>query len=457
MINLNFAKKYVGEKILQKTLNYLTKNPEQNIPKLASLLKQIAINREHKEQIEALLQSHNQNSNMRKYINRILTEINPSIRQKMVTNYVINNWLIGVPQKKKKIEELGVNIPFTILIDPTSACNLRCEGCWAGAQMKHDTLSYELLDRILTEAKELGIYWITMSGGEPFAYPHLFEIAEKHNDMAFMIYTNGTLINDEVADKIVELGNIAPAISLEGWKEQTDARRGEGVFDKVVNAMDRLRSRGVLFGVSLTMTRENYKEVTSDEFIEFLINKGAIYGWSFHYIPIGRNPNLDLMLTAEQRAYLVNRVRHLRTHKPFMLMDFWNDGEHVIPKGCIAGGRNYFHITPSGAVTPCAFAQFTCDNIKEKSLLDVLKSPLFAAYQKRQPFCENHLRPCPIIDNPDALKEIVEESGAHPLYPGADAIISEDTNVFLSKKAKEWAEVSDPIWDKKVKKSEAIK
>jgi MoaA/NifB/PqqE/SkfB family radical SAM enzyme len=364
---------------------------------------------------------------------------------------------MGVPRRKQKIEELGVNIPFTILIDPTSACNLRCEGCWAGAQTKHDTLSFELLDRILTEAKELGIYWIVMSGGEPFAYPHLFEIAEKHNDMAFMIYTNGTLINDETADKIAELGNIAPAISLEGWKEQTDARRGEGVFDKIVSTMDRLHKRGVLFGVSLTMTKENYKEATSDEFIEFLINKGAIYGWSFHYIPIGRNPNLDLMLTAEQRAYLVNRVRHLRTHKPFMLMDFWNDGENVTPKGCIAGGRNYFHITPSGAVTPCAFAQFTCDNIKEKSLLDVLKSPLFAAYQKRQPFCKNHLRPCPIIDNPDALKEIVKESGAHPLYPGADAIISEDTNVFLNKKAKEWAEISDPIWDKKVKKSEAIK
>ncbi len=457
MVNFNYAKKFVGEKVLQQTLNYLAKSPEQNIPKLASLLKQIAINRGHKEKIEVLLQSYNQNSNTRKYINRILTENNPYARQKMVINYVINNSLMGVPRRKQKIEELGVNIPFTILIDPTSACNLRCEGCWAGAQTKHDTLSFELLDRILTEAKELGIYWITMSGGEPFAYPHLFEIAEKHNDMAFMIYTNGTLINDEAADKIVELGNIAPAISLEGWKEQTDARRGEGVFDKIVSAMDRLHSRGALFGVSLTITRENYKEVTSDEFIEFLINKGAIYGWSFHYIPIGRNPNLDLMLTAEQRAYLINRVRHLRTHKPFMLMDFWNDGEHVIPKGCIAGGRNYFHITPSGAVTPCAFAQFTCDNIKEKSLVDVLKSPLFAAYQKRQPFCENHLRPCPIIDNPDALKEIVKESGAHPLYPGADAVISEDTNAFLNKKAKEWAEVSDPIWDKKVKKSEAVK
>jgi len=138
-----------------------------------------------------------------------------------------------------------------------------------------------------------------------------------------------------------------------------------------------------------------------------------------------------------------------------MLMDFWNDGEYT--QGCIAGGRSYFHITPSGAVTPCAFSQFTNYNIKNKSLVEILKSPLFKAYQKRQPFCKNHLRPCPIIDNPDALKEIVKESGAHPLYPGADAIISEDTNVFLNKKAKEWAEVSDPIWDKKLKKSEAIK
>ncbi|HAJ33043.1 MAG TPA: radical SAM protein [Candidatus Atribacteria bacterium] len=455
MINLNYAKKFVGEKVLQQTLNYLAKNPEQNIPKLASLLKQIAINREHKEQIEVLLQSHNQNSNTREYINRVLTEINPYVRQKMVTNYVINNWLIGVPQKKKKIEELGVNIPFIILIDPTSACNLRCEGCWAGAQMKYDTLSYELLDRILTEAKELGIYWIAMSGGEPFVYPYLFEIAEKHNDMAFMIYTNGTLIKDEVADKIVELGNIAPAISLEGWKERTDARRGEGVFDKIVSAMDRLRSRGALFGASLTITRENYKEVTSDEFIDFLINKGAIYGWSFHYIPIGRNPNTNLMLKPEQRAYLIERLNYLRTHNPFMLMDFWNDGEFT--KGCIAGGRSYFHITPSGKVAPCAFAQFTCDNIKEKSLLDVLKSPLFSAYQKRQPFCKNHLRPCPIIDNPDVLKEIVKESGARPLYPGAEDVISENSNKILNKKAKEWAEVSNHIWDKKVKKSEAIK
>ena len=455
MINFNFAKRYVGKKVLQETLNYLAKNPENNIPKLAGVFKKIASTEVHKEQIAAILQAYNQNPITKKYVNRIFTEINPSVRQRMVYNFGINNWLVGIPRQKQKKEELGVHIPNTILIDPTSACNLRCEGCWAGTQVKHDTLSFELLDRILTEAKELGIYWIVVSGGEPFLYPHLFKLAEKHNDMTFMIYTNGTLITDEVADRIIEVGNISPVISLEGWKERTDARRGEGVFDKVVGAMDRLHSRGALFGISLTMTRENYKEVTSDEFIDFLIDKGVIYGWSFHYIPIGRNPNSDLMVKPDQRAYLIERVRHLRTHKPFILMDFWNDGEYT--NGCIAGGRSYFHITPSGKVAPCAFAQFSYDNIKEKSLLDVLKSPLFAAYQKRQPFCQNHLRPCPIIDNPNALKEIVKESGARPLYPGADAIISEDINNILNKKAAQWAKISDPIWDKKVKKLEAIK
>jgi len=442
MINFTFAKRYVGEKVLQETLNYLAKNPENNVPKLANLFKQIARNENHKQQITALLQAYNENPNTKKYVNLILTEIDPSVRQRMAYNFGINNWLIGIPKQQQTTEKLGVNIPNTILIDPTSACNLRC-----------DTLSYELVDRILTEAKELGIYWAVVSGGEPFLYPHLFELAKKHNDMAFMIYTNGTLITDEVVDRIVEVGNISPAISLEGWKEQTDTRRGKGVFDKVVDAMDRLRSRGALFGISLTMTRENYKEATSDEFIDFLINKGAIYGWSFHYIPIGRNPNPDLMLTPDQRAYLVERVRYIRTHKPFMLMDFWNDGEYT--KGCIAGGRRYFHITPGGNVAPCAFVQFSCDSIKEKSLLDVLKSPLFAAFQKRQPFCKNHLRPCPIIDTPDALREIVAESGAHPMYPGADAIISKDINTILNERAAQWAQVSDTIWDKKLKKQEA--
>ena len=207
-------------------------------------------------------------------------------------------------------------MPFTILIDPTSNCNLRCQGCWAGAYEKHHTLSFEEVDRIVSEAKELGIHFITMSGGEPLLWPHLLDLAQKHSDVAFMLYTNGTLIDAQMARRMREAGNISPAISLEGWRETTDRRRGKGVFDRVMAAMDHLKENGVAFGISVTVTRHNWEELFADQFIDMVIDKGALYGWSFHYIPIGSNPDFDLMLTPEQREALVRRVRHIRTHKP---------------------------------------------------------------------------------------------------------------------------------------------
>ncbi|MCL6560127.1 MAG: radical SAM protein, partial [Firmicutes bacterium] len=263
-------------------------------------------------------------------------------------------------------------------------------------------------------------------------------------DLAFMVYTNGTLITEKTADAKVEAGNLSPAISLEGWRERTDARRGSGVFDRIMKVMDYLRERGVIFGVSITVTRYNVEEVTSDEFIDFLIDKGAVYGWTFHYIPVGRNPNLDLLVTPEQRAYLAERIPYIRTHKPIQIADFWNDGE--LTHGCIAGGRMYFHIAASGNVEPCAFAHFAADNIKGKSLLEVLKNPVFAAFQKRQPFSDNFLRPCPIIDVPEALREIVAESGAKPTHPGAESVLTGTIAAYLDRRSEEWGRVADGIW-----------
>ncbi|MGB9793123.1 MAG: radical SAM protein, partial [Thermacetogeniaceae bacterium] len=348
----------------------------------------------------------------------------------------------------------GIHVPFTILIDPTSACNLKCTGCWAGEYSKHDELEPELLDRILQEAKELGIYAIVMSGGEPFVYPYLTEIAAKHNDMSFMIYTNGTKIDDNMADKLQELGNIAPAFSLEGWEDATDARRGKGVFQKIMAAMDRLRERGVFFGASLTITRHNVETVTSDEFIDFLIEKGVRFMWTFHYIPIGRQPDVDLMILPEQRAYLAERIPYLRANKPLPIADFWNDGE--LTGGCIAGGNAYFHITARGDVEPCAFVHFAVDNIRNKSLKEVLKNPFFAEYQKRQPFSENMLRPCPIIDNPEALREMVKATGASPTHPGADTVLSGEIGEFLDRRAADWKRIADQIWEKRMGRKEAV-
>jgi len=185
--------------------------------------------------------------------------------------------------------------------------------------------------------------------------------------------------------------------------------------------------------------------------MDMLVDKGAMYGWSFHYIPIGREPNLDMMVTPEQRAWLAKRVPEIRKNKPIFLADFWNDG--IYTNGCIAGGRRYFHINAKGEVEPCAFVHFAADNIKNKSLEEALQNPLFKEYQKRQPFNENMLKPCPIIDNPEQLREMVKESGAKPTHPGADNIFEEDVASQLDDLAERWGEISKPIDEKRKKKS----
>lgn len=443
LFNLYHAQNFLAAQILLRIITFLEKNPEVNFPKLLAIARKIAILPKHKDQINQLAVAYQNNEAIHKYTNYLLTHIHPNVKKRLGHNWFINYLLLGVPYREKLSQKNGFHIPQFILVDPTSACNLSCEGCWAGKYSQKNSLSPERINQLFKEAKDLGIYWIVLSGGEPLCYPHLFDLLAKHNDLAFMAYTNGTLINEKVADKIIEVGNFSPAISLEGWKETTDARRGAGTFEKVIRAMDLLRARGALFGASITVTRHNLMEVTSEDFIDFLIEKGVIYGWLFHYIPIGRNPDVDLMVTPEQRAYLAERIPYIRTHKPILLADFWNDGELTL--GCIAGGRHYFHINSRGDVEPCAFVHFAVDNINEKSLVEVIKSPLFEAYQKRQPFNCNHLLPCPIIDNPQALRDIVRESGAHPTHEGAETVLEGTVARFLERRCVEWGDLADDI------------
>lgn len=435
IINRDVLKQYVGEKVLHKGIEYLEKDPCGNVVNIMDLFLKAPISPHHKKQIKEAKEAFINDPIKKEYITKIFNQVSKNVIKTGGVNFFLNSIFVGIPKKMELSEKLGYNIPFTILLDPTSKCNLSCRGCWAGKYDKHDALSYEEVDRILSEAKELGIYFIVMSGGEPLLWPHLFEICEKHKDMSFMIYTNGTVINKKMAQKMEEIGNMSPAISLEGNRETTDDRRGEGVFDRTVESMDHLRNAGVPFGCSITITRNNCDYVFSDEYVDFLIDKGVLYGWSFHYIPVGKDPDFSLMITPEQRKSLVGKVRKIRKEKPIMLADFWNDG--YVVEGCIAGARQYFHITASGAVEPCAFVHFSVDNIKEKSLKEVLQSTIFKAYQKRQPFSNNFLRPCPLIDVPECLREIVKESGAVPTYEGADAILIAD-KAKMDQIAYEW-------------------
>jgi len=286
-----------------------------------------------------------------------------------------------------------------------------------------------------------------MTGGEPMVRKDdIFKLAEKHNDCFFGIYSNSTLITEEVCQKVQELGNITFMLSIEGTPETNDGRRGEGHYEKVMKAMDLLKKYGIVFGTSICYTRANIEAVTNDDFLNFIADKGARFGFYFHYMPVGNNAAPELMPTLEQRKAMIERIRYVRSNKcniGFYPMDFQNDGEFV--GGCIAGGRNYFHINAQGDAEPCVFIHFSNTNIHENSILEMLQSPLFMEYHKGQPFNRNHLRPCPMLENPKLLREMVERSGAH----GTNSESEETADQLCSKcdeYAESWAPVADEIW-----------
>ena len=381
------------------------------------------------------------------YVNRILNEVDPHVIKMSALDYGFEAAFCG----KKEINEMRVkhqcNIPWLILMDPTSACNLHCTGCWAAEYGNRLNLSFEDMDRIVTQGKELGIYLYFFTGGEPLVRKDdIIRLCEKHDDCGFHAFTNGTLIDEKFCQEMKRVGNFSVAISLEGFDEVNDLRRGKGVFDKVMHAMDLMKENGLLFGTSICYTSANYKAVTSDEFMDMLISHGVRFNWYFHYMPIGDGANVNLMLNAEQREYMIHRVREIRGYtggKPIFCIDFQNDGEYI--DGCIAGGRQYAHINPAGDVEPCVFIHYSNANIHDKSLLECLQQPLFKEYHKGQPFNHNHLRPCPMLENPELLGEMVKRSGAH----STDMQQPESTSdVFRRCKpyADQWTPSADRIW-----------
>lgn len=452
---MNLAETYLGRKGMEQGLKLLLSNPERNIPMLINLAERLARTEGHKNAVAAVKRVlENEDSNWNKLAKRLLTETHPNVRQRVAINFFVNATFAGINRRQEVSKEIGCSVPWAILMDPTERCNLSCRGCWAGDYERSQELDLELMDRICTEAEEIGIYFIVISGGEPLVVKNrLLKLAEKHPNQLFHIYTNGTLVDEKFVSEIQRLGNIVLAISIDGLEENTNARRGKDVFQKVMHAMDLLREGGCVFGFSATYTKENTEEVASDEFIDLLIEKGATFGWYFTYIPIGKDVDLTYMATPEQRAYMFDRITYFRQTKPIFVVDFWNDGEAV--NGCIAGGRQYFHINARGDVEPCAFVHWSTCNIHDISLKEALQNPLFKAYQKNQPFDSNLRRPCPIIDHPEKLREIVKESGAHWTQLTQEESIDEFTHK-LEGYAKEWGELAERIWQEKQKERENI-
>ena len=402
----------ISKTALNVAYNYLEKNPQQNMQKLMDLVDSVAGDSFERQRNAFRKVVNDPENNMNKLMVDIMTNIDKEVMKTTFTNFFVNANLDGWKRQEAVREKYGGNVPWAILLDPTSACNLHCTGCWAAEYGNKLNLTYDEIDDIIQQGKDMGVYMYIYTGGEPLVRKKdLIALCLKHSDCQFLSFTNATLIDEDFAKAMLTVKNFIPAISVEGFEKSTDSRRGDGTYNKVVRAMNILKEYRLPFGISCCYTSENLDSVTSDAFVDQMVEWGAKFVWYFHYMPVGNDAVTQLLLTPEQREVMYHRIREIRKTKPIFAMDFQNDGEYV--GGCIAGGRRYLHINANGDIDPCVFIHYSDSNIREKTLLDALRSPLFMAYHDGQPFNENHLRPCPMLENPEILRDMINKTKAH--------------------------------------------
>lgn len=436
-----------------QVFKFLYKSPKRNMLKLINLAEALTGKMYPESTFTKTKEILNDEDNIwHQFLFRGLEEVDHDFLRKAVLTFGIDLGLIGTSTLRKKRDKEHCNIPWVILMDPTSACNMKCKGCWASEYGYNSNLSLDEMRRVISEAKALGTHFFMFTGGEPLIKKNdILALARENQDCIFLSFTNGTLIDDKFCEDMKSCGNLGLALSIEGSEYTTDLRRGEGAYQNILKAMKMLKEHKCIFGTSVCYTSQNYEAVTSDEFYDFMIENGARYAWYFHYMPVGSDADTKLLLTPEQREHVYREIRAKRnskTGKPIFTVDFQHDAEFV--GGCIAGGRNYFHINSEGDVEPCVFIHYSDSNIREKSVLECLKAPLFREYYKGQPFNDNMLQPCPMLENPQALRGIVARTGAK----STNLTKPESAEELCSKcdeYAKNWAPKAKEIWEEQAR------
>lgn len=439
-------KEFAAKQAIKRVLPLVGEMSDNNLGKFLSIARRLAPNEFTKSFMDALIKLREEQHPIIETLRRVINQSNPHARERLMNSLIIKHLMYG-GIRRNEVRSQGLHVPGVVLISPTMRCNLRCTGCYAANYNNKDDLEFDVIDRLLSEGEELGIFWATILGGEPFIRRDMWEIYERHNDIFFQVYTNGTLVDKETARRLASLGNMLIIFSLEGFEEETDARRGKGVFQKVMQGMDNLREVGVPFGFSVMVTRQNVDTLVSDEFYDMMVEKGCLIGWQFLYIPVGLNPDTSLMPTVEQRELIrVRGPQRIRNEKPIFTIDFWNDAPYM--GGCIAGARYFLHVNSHGDVEPCIFIHMATDNVHDKSLREIINSPFFKAFRARQPYGKNLLRPCTMIDHPRVLWEICNECHPYSTDGPTCGLITSPVSDALDKYSQEAAKILDSVWER---------
>ncbi|WP_321287445.1 radical SAM protein [uncultured Sunxiuqinia sp.] len=316
---------------------------------------------------------------------------------------------ISFNRYQKRLKK-GEFFPAFHFISVTDDCNLNCQGCWVMGKKKNSRMSVAKLDQIITETKAHGSYFFGILGGEPLLYKPLFDIFQKHQDCYFQLFTNGTLLSEEVAEKLRKCANVTPLISFEGDEQVADVRRGgNDVFHRTQEAIQHATNAGLVTGVAMSVCKSNLKLALSEKFIQSLIDKGVLYLWYYVYRPVGENATIELSLSKQQIQQLRLHMVEARTKYNIAIIDAYWDGEG---NGlCPAASGLSHHINASGDIEPCPVIQFAKDQVGDKPLAEIYQSSEFLRDLKVE--IPRKTSGCIIMEDPQWLANFVEKHEAN--------------------------------------------
>lgn len=373
---------YTQEKLeIEQIFNDIFKSPDKNIDKLSDWIDKFPKDNFSPQQKAIYEAIKHPDHPYRPYIRKIINDVDPYIIKTLTSNLFVNALLTGCPKGNKLRAKYNCNIPGIIFLEPTSACNLRCVECRVNESKHVFNLTYKELDDIICQGKELGVYFYIYTGGEPLVRKKdLIRLCEKHSDCIFICFTNATLIDVKFANEILRVGNFIPVITLEGYEEATDEFLENDIYQKVIKAtaLTLLREKKLIYGISCCYTNKNYEYITSEEFYDSLIEMGTYFVWYFHYIPSENDAEPELIPSHKQQTDVYETIHYYRATKPILTLDFLNDTKYA--NTYTTDNYHYLHINANGDIDPCVFIHESDSNIREKTLLEALQSPLLRTY-----------------------------------------------------------------------------
>ncbi len=313
---------------------------------------------------------------------------------------------------RAEFEEQGEHIPPFLIASITSTCNLHCAGCYArenhicSDENAYAQLSADEWDTVFREAKDLGVGFILLAGGEPLVRRDILEKAAEIPEILFPVFTNGTLLNDNYIQLFDKARNLIPIFSIEGDEKKTDERRGEGIYQRLISAMDKIKDNHLIFGASVTVTTSNINEVVSDNFISVLKNRGCKVVIYVEFVPV-TSDSTELAPQDSEREFMNKKLMELREQYPEMLFISF-PGDEKSSGGCLAAGRGFFHINSHGGAEPCPFSPYSDINVRDTSVREALHSKLFMTLQDGELLMEDHAGGCVLFERKEQVEKILK-------------------------------------------------